>query len=65
MNLLFKSFEDKLKEQPELLKLQWRRQLSQQSSYKAEIHELYAEMLNMRQKSEMQSHLLAHTVCAD
>ena len=35
---------------------QWRRQLSQQSSYKAEIHELYTEMLNMREKSEMQSH---------
>ena len=46
-------------EQPELLKLQWRLQLSQQSSYKAEIHELYTEMLNMREKSEMQSHLSA------
>ena len=44
-------------EQPELLKLQWRRQLSQQSSCKAEIHELYTEMLNMRKKSEMKSHL--------
>ena len=29
---------------------------SQQSTYKAEIHELYTEMLNMREKSEMQSH---------
>ena len=27
----------------------------------AGIHELYAEMLNMREKSEMQSHLSAHT----
>ena len=47
-------------EQPELHKLLWRRQLSQQSTYKAEIHELYPEMLNMREKSEMQSHLAAH-----
>ena len=46
-------------EQPEILKEQWRRQLSQQSSYKAEIHELYTEMLNMREKSEMKSHLSA------
>ena len=46
-------------EQPELLKLQWRRQLSQQSTYKAEIHELYTEMLNVREKSEMKSHLSA------
>ena len=51
-------------EQPELLKLQWRRQLSQQSSCKAEIHELYTEVLNMREKSEMQSHLSRHK-CAD
>ena len=57
MNLLFKNLQA---EQPELLKLQWRRQLSQQSTYKAEIHELYAEMLNMREKSEMQSHVSAH-----
>ena len=42
-------------EQPELLKLQWRRQLSHQASYKAEIHELYTEMLNMREKFEMKS----------
>ena len=33
---------------------------SQQSTYKAEIHELYTEMLNMREKSEMQSHLAAN-----
>ena len=45
--------------QPELLKLQWRRQLSQQASYKAEIHELYTEMLNTREKSEMMSALSA------
>ena len=47
-------------EQPELRKLFWRRQRSQQSTYKAEIHELCSEMLNMHEKSEMQSHLSAH-----
>ena len=54
--LAIQEFKRQAKEQPELLKLQWRRQLSQQSSYKAEIHELYTEMLNMREKSEMKSH---------
>ena len=47
-------------EQPATHKSLWRRQLSQQSTYKAEIHELYTEMLNMREKSEMQSHLAAN-----
>ena len=46
-------------EQPEILKSQWRMQLSQQASYKAEIHELYTEMLNMLEKSEMQAALSA------
>ena len=36
-------------------------QLSQQASYKAEIHELYAEMLSMREKSEMQAAMSAQT----
>ena len=44
-------------EQPAVQKLLWKHQLSQQSTYKAEIHELYTEMLNMREKSEMQLHL--------
>ena len=47
-------------EQPAIQKTLWKRQLSQQSTYKAEIHELYTEMLNMREKSEMQSHLAAN-----
>ena len=34
-------------------------QLSQQASYKAEIHELYTEMLNTHEKSEMQAALSA------
>ena len=60
--LAIQEFKRQAEEQPEPLKLQWRRQLSQQSTYKAEIHELYTEMLNMREKSEMQSHLSTH-VC--
>ena len=47
-------------EQPATQKTLWKRQLSQQSTYKAEIHELYTEMLNMREESEMQSHLAAN-----
>ena len=49
-----------VEEQPAIQKTLWKRQLSQQSTYKAEIHELYTEMLNMREKSEMQSHLAAN-----
>ena len=41
--LAIQEFKRQAEEQPELLKLQWRRPLSQQSTYKAEIHELYAE----------------------
>ena len=40
-------------EQPEIQQRLWKRQLSQQSTYKADIHELYTEMLNMQEKSEM------------
>ena len=56
--LAIQEFRRQAEEQPELLKLQWRRQLSQ-SSYKAEIHELYTEMLNIHEKSKMQFHLSA------
>ena len=52
-------FRRQAEEQPEILKSQWRMQLSQQASYKAEIHELYTEMLNMREKSEMQAAMSA------
>ena len=47
-------------EQPAIQKTLWKRQLSRQSTYRAEIHELYTEMLNMREKSEMQLHLAAN-----
>ena len=47
-------------EQPEIQKLLWKRQLSQQAAYRAEIHKLHTELLNMREKSEMKSHLAAN-----
>ena len=47
-------------EQPDIQKLLWKKQLSQQSTYRAEIHELHTEMLNMKEKSEMKSHLAAN-----
>ena len=47
-------------DQPDIQKLLWKRQLSQQSTYRAEIHELHTEMLNMKEKSEMKSHLAAN-----
>ena len=49
-------------EQPDMQKLLWRGHLSQQADYRAEIHELHTELLNMREKSEMKSHLAAN-VC--
>ena len=58
--LLTREIRRRAEEQPELHKLMWRRQLSQQFAYKAEIHELYTEMRNVREKSEMHSHLSAH-----
>ena len=47
-------------EQQAIQKTLWKRQPSQQSTYEAEIHKLYTEMLNTRGKSEMQSHLAAN-----
>ena len=44
----------------DLQKLLWKRQLSQQADYRAEIHELHTELLNMKEKSEVKSHLAAH-----
>ena len=47
-------------EQPDKEKLLWKRHLSQQADYRAEIHELHTELLNMRERSEMKSHLAAN-----
>ena len=47
-------------EQPDIQKLLWKKQLSQQSTYRAEIHELHTELLNMKEKCEMKSHLAAN-----
>ena len=50
----------KAAEVPDHQKLWWKSELSQQLTYKAEIHELHTELLNMKEKSEMQSHLAAN-----
>ena len=47
-------------EQPDKQKILCLRQLSQQADYRAEIHELHTELLNMKEKSEMKSHLAAN-----
>ena len=47
-------------EQPDARRFLWKQQLFQQASYKAEIHELHTELLNMREKSEMKAHLAAN-----
>ena len=52
-------------EQPDIQKLLWRKQLSQQSTYRAELHELHTELLNMKEKSEMKSHLAANMCKVD
>ena len=46
-------------DQPDKEKLLWTRYLSQQADYRAEIHELHTELLNMKERSEMKSHLAA------
>ena len=45
--------------QPQLLKTEWNTQMSQQATYKAEIHALYTEIANMQEKSELQAALSA------
>ena len=47
-------------EQPDKEKILWKRHLSQQADYRAEIHELHTELLNMRERSEMKGHLAAN-----
>ena len=47
-------------EQPDKEKNLWKRHLSQQADYRAEIHELHAELLNTRERSEMKAHLAAN-----
>ena len=47
-------------EQPEVQKLQWKWQISRKASYKAEIHALQTEMLDLKEKSEMKSQLSAN-----
>ena len=41
--------------QPQMLKTQWKSQMSQWATYKAEIHALNTEIANMKEKSELQA----------
>ena len=52
-------------EQPDLQRLLWKRQLSQQADYRAEIHELHTEFFNVKEKSEMKLHLAANMCSID
>ena len=52
-------------EQPDLQRPLWKRHLSQQADYCAEIHELHTELLNMKEKSEMKLHLDANVCSID
>ena len=47
---MIQEFRCQTDEQPDIQKLLWKKQLSQQSTYRAEIHELHTEMLNMRRE---------------
>ena len=52
-------------DQPDKEKLLWKRHLSRQADYRAEIHELHTELLNMRERSEMKSYLAANMCSID
>ena len=52
-------------EQPDLQRLLWKRQLSQQADCRAEIHELHTELLNVKEKSEMKLQLAANMCSID
>ena len=47
-------------EQPDKEKVLWKKALSQQADFRAEIHELHTELINMKEKSEMKSYLAAN-----
>ena len=44
-----RKFQDQSAAHPQLLKTQWKQQLSQQAAYKAEIHALHTEIANMNE----------------
>ena len=48
--------------QPEQVKAQWKQQVSQTATYKAEIHALHTELQNMAEKSELQATLSAKMI---
>ena len=51
--------QDKTDAQPQSLKEQWKQQMSQTATHKAEIHALHTELANMAEKSELQATLSA------
>ena len=57
--LALRNLRKQAESQPKALQTQWRYQMSQQASYKAETHDLYTKMLNVRKKSELQAALSA------
>ena len=54
-----RQLQDQSEAQPPLLKEQWKNQMSQQATCKAEIHALHTEIANMTEKSELQETLSA------
>ena len=48
-----RELKDQSAAQPQLLKAQWKSQMSQQANYKAEIHALNTEIANTQEKSEL------------
>ena len=57
--------QDQSATQPQLLKAQWKNQMSQQATYKAEIHALNMEIASMIEKSELQATLSAKMCSID
>ena len=51
--------QDKSASQPQLLKGQWKQQMSQTATYKAEIHALRTELANLTERPELQATLSA------
>ena len=57
--------QDQSAAQPQLLKAQWKNQMSQQATYKAEIQVLNTEIANVAEKSELQATLSAKICSID
>ena len=51
--------------QPDHRNAQWKKQVSQSATYKAEIHALHTELQNVTEKSELQAMLSARMISVD